>query len=117
MNAAMLFGLSAALLVGLGLFGLIVNPHPLRKILAFNVLGSGVFLLCGAIARRGAAAGFGGDPVPQALLITGIVVAFSATALAVALLLRLFEVTGSVTLANDLPAAAQVPPQAPPGQV
>ncbi len=33
----------------------------------------------------------GGDPVPQALLITGIVVAFAATALAVALLLRLFE--------------------------
>ena len=40
----------------------------------------------------------GGDPVPQALLITGIVVAFSATALAVALLLRLFDETGSVTL-------------------
>jgi multicomponent Na+:H+ antiporter subunit C len=32
-----------------------------------------------------------GDPVPQALLITGIVVAFSATALAVAVLLRLFD--------------------------
>ena len=82
-----------------GLYGLIVNPHPLRKILAFNVVGSGVFLLFGAIARRGAAAGLGGDPVPQALLITGIVVAFSATALAVALLLRLFDETGSVTLA------------------
>ena len=40
----------------------------LRKILAFNVIGSGVFLLLGAIARRGAAAGMGGDPVPQALL-------------------------------------------------
>ena len=39
----------------------------------------------------------GGDPVPQALLITGIVVAFSATALAVAILMRVFEVTGSVT--------------------
>ena len=48
----------------------------------------------GVIARRGAAAGIGGDPVPQAMVITGIVVAFSATALAVALLLRLFEVTG-----------------------
>jgi multicomponent Na+:H+ antiporter subunit C len=48
----------------------------------------------------------GGDPVPQALLITGIVVAFSATALAVALLLRLFDATGSVTLANDPPTRA-----------
>ena len=48
----------------------------------------------------------GGDPVPQALLITGIVVAFSATALAVALLLRLFDETGSVTLSADAPAKA-----------
>ena len=103
MNTATLFGLCAAVVIGLGVYGLMVNPHPLRKILAFNVIGSGVFLLFGAIARRGASAGVGGDPVPQALLITGIVVAFSATALAVALLLRLFEATGSVTLANDVP--------------
>ena len=63
--------------------------------------GSGVFLLFGVVARRGAAAGFGGDPVPQALVITGLVVAFAATALAVALLLRLFEQTGQVTLRSD----------------
>ena len=100
MSAATVFGLCAAALIGIGLYGLIVNPHPLRKILSFNVIGSGVFMLFGAIARRGAAAGMGGDPVPQALLITGIVVAFSATALAVALLLRLFDETGSVTLAS-----------------
>jgi multicomponent Na+:H+ antiporter subunit C len=110
-TAGTLFGLCAAALVGLGLFGLIVNPHPLRKILAFNVVGSGVFLLFGAIAKRGAGAGFGGDPVPQALLITGIVVAFSATALAVALLLRLHDEAGSVTLANDPPATPGSGPQ------
>jgi multicomponent Na+:H+ antiporter subunit C len=91
MTGATLYGLCAAVLVGLGLFGLIVHPQPLRKILAFNLIGSGVFVLFGAVALRGAAAGFGGDPVPQALVITGIVVAFAATALAVALLLRLFR--------------------------
>ncbi|NMQ19130.1 hypothetical protein E4P82_07900 [Candidatus Competibacter phosphatis] len=110
MNASTLFGLCAAALVGVGLYGLIVNPQPLRKILAFNLIGCGVFLLFGAIARRGAAVGMGGDPVPQALLITGIVVAFSATALAVALVLRLFDETGSVTLASDAPAKAQADP-------
>lgn len=110
MNASTLFGLCAAALVGVGLYGLIVNPQPLRKILAFNLIGCGVFLLFGAIARRGAAIGMGGDPVPQALLITGIVVAFSATALAVALVLRLFDETGSVTLASDAPAKAQADP-------
>jgi multicomponent Na+:H+ antiporter subunit C len=98
MTATTLFGLCGAALVGLGLFGLITNPQLLRKIIAFNLLGSGVFLLFGVIARRGAAAGLGGDPVPQALVITGIVVAFSATALAVTLLLRLFEETGQTTL-------------------
>jgi multicomponent Na+:H+ antiporter subunit C len=98
MSAATVFGLCAAVAVGLGLYGLITNPQPLRKIVAFNLLGSGVFMIFGVIARRGAAAGFAGDPVPQALVITGIVVAFSATALAVALLLRLFEASGSATL-------------------
>ena len=101
MGEATLYGLCGAALVGLGLFGLIVHPQPLRKILAFNLIGGGVFLLFGAIARRGAAAGFGGDPVPQALVITGIVVAFSATALAVALLLRLFQETRRATLQSD----------------
>jgi multicomponent Na+:H+ antiporter subunit C len=101
MEAGTLFGLCAALLVGLGIYSLIINPEPLRKIIAFNVVGTGVFMLFGAIAYRGAAAGWGGDPVPQALLITGLVVAFCATALAVALLLRLFAVEGSATLAPD----------------
>jgi multicomponent Na+:H+ antiporter subunit C len=101
MNTAALFGLCGAALVGLGMFGLVTNPQPLRKILAFNLLGSGVFLLFGVIARRGAAAGLGGDPVPHALVITGIVVAFSATAMAAALLVRLFQETGNATLDPD----------------
>lgn len=106
MNSATLYGLSGAVLVGLGLYGLIVDPQPLRKILAFNFLGGGVFLMFGVVARRGAAAGFDGDPIPQALVITGIVVAFSATALAVALLRQLFRATGSTTLRADTPARA-----------
>lgn len=103
MSAATLFGLCAAVLVGLGLYGLIVSPQPLRKILSFNLIGNGIFLVCAVIARRGAGAGMGGDPVPQALLITAIVVAFAASALAVALLLRLFEETGSATLTVETP--------------
>ena len=101
MTGATLYGLCAAVLVGLGLFGLIVHPQPLRKILAFNLIGSGVFVLFGAVALRGAAAGFGGDPVPQALVITGLVVAFAATALTVGLLLRLFQEAGRANLRSD----------------
>ena len=93
MTGTTLFGLCGASLVGLGLFGVITQPLILRRIVAFNLLGGGTFLLYGTVARRGAAVGLGGDPVPQALVITGIVVAFSATALAIALLLRLNDVT------------------------
>ena len=96
--SATMFGLCGAVAAGLGLYGLITDAQPLRKILAFNVLGAGVFLFFGVVARRGAAAGFGGDPVPQALVITGMVVAFAATAMAAALLLRLFNATGAATL-------------------
>jgi multicomponent Na+:H+ antiporter subunit C len=102
----MVFGLGASAATGLGLYGLIANAEPLRKLLAFNLLASGVFVFFGVIARRGATTEFGPDPVPQALVITGIVVAFSATALAIALLLRLFQATGSTTLQADPPPSA-----------
>jgi multicomponent Na+:H+ antiporter subunit C len=104
MSETILFGLGASALVGLGLYGFVVQPEPLRKLLAFNLLSSGVFLLFGVIARRGAAAGMGGDPIPQALVITGIVVAFAGSALAVGLLLRLYQKTGRATLSVDADA-------------
>ena len=110
MNTAVAFGLCAAAAAGLGLYGLITDPRPLRKILAFNVLGSGVFLFFGVVARRGAVPGLGGDPVPQALVITGMIVAFAATALAIALLVRLFEATGTATLHAETPADADIGP-------
>lgn len=105
------FGLCGALAAGLGLYGMITEAQPLRKILAFNILGAGAFLLFGVVARRGAAAGFGGDPVPQALVITGMVVAFAATAMAVALLLRLFNASGTATLDATATSAANESPE------
>ncbi|MBP0466060.1 NADH-quinone oxidoreductase subunit K [Roseomonas sp. PWR1] len=84
-----IYGLLGAALTGLGLYGVLVRTEPLLRILAFNLLGGGVFLVLGAIAQRGAGAGFAADPVPQAIILTGIVVAFAATTIAVALVLRL----------------------------
>jgi len=98
MSASTIAGFVGALLVGLGLYALIVNANPLKKLLAFNLIGSGVFLVFGIVARRGAVGAFPFDPVPQAMVITGIVVAFGASALAVALMLRLAEESGRVTL-------------------
>jgi multicomponent Na+:H+ antiporter subunit C len=107
MTSAAVFGLCGGVLAGLGVYGLIVQPQPLRKVLAFNLLGAGVFLLFGIVARRGAAAGLDADPIPQALVITGIVVAFASTALAVTLLLRLVQETGDATLEPRATAAVR----------
>jgi multicomponent Na+:H+ antiporter subunit C len=114
MSGPTLFGLCAAALIGAGLYGFICQPGVLRKILAFNLISSGVFLLFGVIARRGggvvalAGRGSDGDPVPQALIITGLVVAFAATAIAVALLVRLAETSSRATLEGDEPRAPAV---------
>ncbi|MCP4564434.1 MAG: hypothetical protein GY873_21650 [Bosea sp.] len=91
LQPGVLFGLCGAALVGIGLFSVVTHPGLLRRIVGCNILGAGIFLVFGAVARRGGGAGFPADPVPQALVITGIVVAFSASALAVALLKRLVE--------------------------
>lgn len=96
-----LFALTGSVLVGLGVYGLLAHPHLLRRIIAFNLIGSGLFLFFGAAGARGV----GLDPIPQALIITGIVVALSASALAVALVAALARSTGRAILpdAEDHP--------------
>lgn len=98
MSPAVLYALTGIGLFVLGLHGLIVHTHLLRKILAFNIMGSGVFLLMVALAHRTAQTP---DPVPHAMVITGIVVAVSATALALALILRLHAMTGQTDLREE----------------
>lgn len=65
----------------LGLHGVLCLSDPLRRIIAINVMGSGVFLVLIALARRSLPV----DPVLVALVVTGLVVAVSATALALRL--------------------------------
>ncbi len=95
MSAATLYALAGALLVALGLHALVVRAHLLRKVLALNVALSGVFLTLVALGER---AGGDPDPVPRALVITGIVVAISASALAISLARRVYQETGRPTL-------------------
>lgn len=111
MTGTTLLTLAASGLVGLGLYGVIAQASVLRKVIAFNLLGAGVFLVFGIVARRGAAAGLAADPVPQAMVITGLVVAFAATALALVLTLRLHQTTGAVSLSEDPPDAAPPGPR------
>ena len=106
---ASLFGLCGAAMIGIGLYVVALHPALLRKALGFNLVGAGIFLLFGSAARRGAAAGLAGDPVPQAMVITGVVVAFSATALAIALMRRLADVTGRASVEADETTERQEP--------
>jgi len=93
-----MFALVGAGLFALGLYALIIHAHLLRKILAFNVMGSGVFMILVALAKR---SGDVVDPVPHAMVITGIVVAVSATALALTLMLKLNAASGHARLNDD----------------
>lgn len=94
-----LFPLVGVGLFGLGLLALIVNPHLLRKIIAINVMDAGVFLILVSLADRTASPK--PDAVPHAMVITGIVVAISATALALALMLKYNAESAAAELPED----------------
>ena len=94
MNTSLFYAGAGILLFCVGLFALMVRPHLLFKVLALNVAGSGVFLTYIALAFRGNDALT--DPVPQAMVLTGIVIAVSTTALALVLALKLQQHTGSM---------------------
>ena len=98
MNTVFFYALTGVGLFTLGLYALIVYAHLLRKILAINIMGSGVFLILVSLAARSEAVP---DPVPHAMVITGIVVAVSATALALVLLLRLRDAANRAELPEE----------------
>lgn len=77
------YAVASGLVFGLSLYGLLVGEGLLRRLMAANVMASSVFLYLvvvstgqGNIAR---------DPVPQAMVLTGIVIALATTAFALGL--------------------------------
>lgn len=87
MTTFLVYSIAAVLLAGLGIHGLITRRHLLRQIMALNVIAGGAFLLLISTSYRNQEQF--GDPVPQAMVLTGIVVAISATAFALALVRRI----------------------------
>ena len=83
LTAHWLYGMTGCLVAALGLRATLLHTSLLPRLLGLNVMGAGVFLMLVAVAYRGP--GVPPDPVPHALVLTGIVVAVSATALALAL--------------------------------
>lgn len=104
MNGGALYALGGTGLLAIGAWALVLRPHLLHKILALNVMASGAFLI---LVGSGATEGRETDPVSQAIVITGIVVSISATALGLALVLRLAKTTGHAALPEDRASAAR----------
>lgn len=93
--APVVWVLAAAGMFGVGLYALIVTKQVLRQLIAIKVMGSAVFLVL--VVAAGPIDG-ALDGIPKALVLTGIVVAVSAIGFALALVVRLAEVTGSISL-------------------
>lgn len=101
MSPEILYVVGGAGVFVIGLVGALTRAHLLWKVLGVNLMGSGIFTLLISASPR--LPGEGADPVPQAMVLTGIVVAVSATALALGMALRVVVRTGRPFLSEDAP--------------
>jgi multicomponent Na+:H+ antiporter subunit C len=99
MTRAAIYGAAGVLVFAMSIYAMIAHRDLIRRIIAANAMGTGVFLVFGAIAVRSARAH--PDPVPHAMVLTGIVVAFSATAIGLRLVVGLHASTGQARLPED----------------
>ena len=76
-----------AFLFALGVLGLFVSPSAMRSIVAINVASVGVLTMMVSLAARVSIP----DPVLHAMVLTGLVVAVSATAFALAIVRRIAQ--------------------------
>jgi len=97
---------AAMLLFCIGLYTVIVRRNIIKKLIGLNIMETAVFFfyislgyLDGGIAPirvGGADPSRMVNPIPQALILTGIVVAVSVTALALALVILLYRQYGTL---------------------
>jgi len=95
MSLPLIYGAAGVALFFLGTYALFAYAHLLRKILAANIMGSGVFMVFIAMAGRTPGAP---DPVPHAMVLTGIVVTVAFTSVALALAVRIARASGRAHL-------------------
>lgn len=111
MSSFELYALGGIAILLLGFFAAMTRSHLFWKVLALNVMGTGIFLLLLAAAPRLDPAV--ADPVPQAMVLTGIVVSAAATALALGMTLRVAARTGRAFLAEPRSRRGAPPDPAP----
>lgn len=89
MSPSDLYVIAGIIVIGIGLYRLVASTEFLRRVVALNIAsaGAGAVLVSAAYREPPGIA----DPVPHALVITGIVVVVSTTAVALALIRRLHD--------------------------
>jgi multicomponent Na+:H+ antiporter subunit C len=107
MTSLMLYTVVGVGLVALGFVSMMTRAHLFWKVLAFNIMGSGTYLVLVAASARLDA--LQADPVPQAMVLTGIVVTAGATALSLGMILRVVARTGRPFLEEERPAGVEPP--------
>lgn len=86
------------LLFPLALYGMFARRHLIMKIIAVNIAASAAFLFL--LVAAPPTAGGGADPVPQAMVLTGIVVSVCITAFALSIVRRLVAQGGAPRLGH-----------------
>ena len=100
---------TAIILFGIGLTTLLLQKNLIKKVIGLNIMDTAIFLFLtakGYIAGRSAPIIADGmadtaryiNPLPSALVLTGIVVAVSVTAFMLALCLKLYEHYGTLDM-------------------
>ena len=103
------YAITACILFAVGFAHVLLHPDLIRKVVAFNIMDSSVFLLLasrGMIAGRTAAILTDGgantslyvNPIPAGLVLTGIVVSVSVSAFSLALIQRIYGIYGTTDL-------------------
>lgn len=107
---------TSLLLVLLGLYGVLTRKNLIRVIISLDIidLGVNIFLvtigyikdgkapifLLGSVVALNDQASKMVDPLPQSLVLTAIVIGFGVTAVALTLIMRLYEKTGTVMVSD-----------------
>lgn len=96
-----------AILLSIGLYMMIASPNLVKKVVGLNLFQSAIFLFFIASAyvegasvpvvpSEGGAVGAYASPLPQVIVLTAIVVGVSLTAVALALIVRLYAEYGTL---------------------
>ncbi|MFH1447817.1 MAG: NADH-quinone oxidoreductase subunit K [Candidatus Micrarchaeota archaeon] len=95
-----------ALVIGVGLFGVLLRRNILKMIISLGVIDTGIYMFiisrgyvdgCSApILEAGVKTGCMVDPIPQALTLTSIVIGASVMALGLAIAIGIYQKRGTL---------------------